>query len=411
MSSMILRSILIVFFVFLPTSAHLQIKIMSYNLLNYPSNAEERNPYFRTVMEATNPDILVVQEMNGGGTDTFLDSVLNYATESYHAGEFIDGTDTDNAIFYKDSLFTYISNIPINTQLRDINEFTLRYDATNDTLRLYVLHLKASQGEENEIRRSNEIDRLRRITNSLVQGSNFIVCGDFNIYNSDEHAYQRLLGVEEDNQGHVIDPINLPGNWHNNEDFAPIHTQSTRSRQFRGGAHGGLDDRFDMILVSQAANDSSGFTYISDSYVTYGNDSFHFNDSINARPNQAVSNEIADALHFVSDHLPVYALFEVEAEFIDYGRKRKPKSFVLYQNYPNPFNSSTTITYNLMFASNVSLKLYNLSGHRVETLAEGLKKPGIHTATLIADKLTSGLYFVRMQASDQVFVQKIMFIR
>ena len=147
-----LRSILICFFILLPASAQLQINIMSYNLLNYPSNSEERNPYFRTVMEAINPDILVVQEINAGGTDAFLDSVLNYAFESYRAGEFIDGPNTDNALFYRDSLFTFISNLPINPQLRDINEFTLIYEATNDTLRLYSLHLKASQGEENEIR-------------------------------------------------------------------------------------------------------------------------------------------------------------------------------------------------------------------------------------------------------------------
>ena len=411
MFSLMLRLILVGFFVLLPTTAHLQIKIMSYNLLNYPSNSEERNPHFRTIIEAIDPDILVVQEMNAGGTETFLDSVLNYAAESYHAGEFIDGPNTDNALFYRDSLFTFIRNLPITTQLRDINEFTLIFEATNDTIRLYSLHLKASRGGENEERRAAEVDSLRRVTDSLSAGSNFIVCGDFNIYNSEEDAYQRLLSVEEDADGHVLDPIDLPGNWHNNEDFTLIHTQSTRSRQFGGGAPGGLDDRFDMILVSQAANDSGGFTYINNSYVTYGNDGFHFNDSINARPNRAVSNEIVDALHFASDHLPVYALFDVKAEFIEDGGKWKPMSFALYQNYPNPFNSSTTITYNLSFATNVSIQLYNLSGHMVVKLADGLKMPGIHTATLIADRLTTGLYFVRMQASDQVFVRKTMLIK
>ncbi|MCH6573843.1 MAG: hypothetical protein IH795_01365, partial [Bacteroidetes bacterium] len=44
-------------------------------------------------------------------------------------------------------------------------------------------------------------------------------------------------------------------NWHNNFSFVEIHTQSPRTRQFGGGANGGMDDRFDMILTSQSIND------------------------------------------------------------------------------------------------------------------------------------------------------------
>ena len=51
----------------------------------------------------------------------------------------------------------------------------------------------------------------------------------------------------------MADPINTPGSWNNNEDFRGVHTQSTRtsSSGFGGGAGGGLDDRFDFIMVSQ----------------------------------------------------------------------------------------------------------------------------------------------------------------
>ena len=57
----------------------------------------------------------------------------------YDAGLFIDVNDTDNAIFFKTSLFTFIANNPIHTALRDINEFILMHKATGDTIRTHCI--------------------------------------------------------------------------------------------------------------------------------------------------------------------------------------------------------------------------------------------------------------------------------
>ena len=290
-----------------------QYTIMSYNILNYPGNDSAiRNPYFRTVIANTQPDILVVQEMlSQTGVDGFLNNVLNVAASGYAAGVFINGPDTDRAIFYKTDKFNFISNTPIQTELRDINEFRLSSIATSDTIIIYSLHLKASQGSTNEQQRAREVDSLRKVTNALPPNSNFIVLGDFNIYYSNEPAYQKILN--QSLSGYVLDPINTPGNWHDNISFASIHTQSPRTRQFGGGANGGMDDRFDMILISQAVKDPGGISFIEGTYITYGNDGQHFNDSINRPPNNVVSQQIADALHYSSDHIPVFAAFTFES--------------------------------------------------------------------------------------------------
>ena len=109
---------------------------MSYNILNYPgSTSAIRNPYFRTVIANTVPDVLVVQEiLSQEGVDGFLNNVLNIASSGYAAGTFIDGYDTDNAIFYKTASFTFIANNVIPTSLRDINEFVLSENSTGDTI-------------------------------------------------------------------------------------------------------------------------------------------------------------------------------------------------------------------------------------------------------------------------------------
>ena len=108
--------------------AQQQVKIMSYNLLNYPADSSVRVPYFRTIINSVNPDILVVCEITSRqAVNSFLKSVLNYSSVTYDSGRFIYGTDTYNAIFFKKDKFNFISNTPLKTALRDINEFRICY--------------------------------------------------------------------------------------------------------------------------------------------------------------------------------------------------------------------------------------------------------------------------------------------
>jgi hypothetical protein len=59
--------------------------------------------------------------------------------------------------------------------------------------------------------------------------------------------------------------------------------------------------------MSQSISNSGEISYVPGSYTTFGNDGNHYNDSINQPPNAVVSQQIADALHYSTDHLPVYA--------------------------------------------------------------------------------------------------------
>jgi endonuclease/exonuclease/phosphatase family metal-dependent hydrolase len=301
--------------------AQSNVRLMTYNLLNYPgTDTTARNPYFRTIIEAAQPDILVVQEMlSQAGVNGFLNNVMNIVSHRYNSGEFIDGPDTDNAVFYDSSLFSFISNTPVLTALRDINEFTMVHKLSGDTLRIFSVHLKSSTGSSNENSRSAEVDSLRKATLNLNENDYYIVLGDFNIYRSTETAYQKL--VDQSGSGYFIDILDMPGTW-NNSAYSQYHTQSTRTRQFGGGANGGMDDRFDMILFSHTIIDQSRINLIPGSYFAFGNDGNHFNDSINRPPNSAVGQEIANALHYASDHLPVIAHlsfdFAVPVELISF---------------------------------------------------------------------------------------------
>jgi endonuclease/exonuclease/phosphatase family metal-dependent hydrolase len=284
---------------------------MTSNLLNYPgSNSAVRNPEFRKIIRYVNPDILAVQEMvSAAGVSEFLTNVLNAGQPGTYSGApFENGPDTDNMLFYKSALFAFVDTTVLHTALRDIVGYQIRPAGVNaDSVDFYLFscHLHASQGYETE--RFAEADTLRNYLNSLPDGLFLMTAGDMNLYTSNEAAYQELIGSQGDNSGRMYDPINTPGNWHSNANFAAVHTQSTRTENLGdGGATGGLDDRFDFLLLSSAFQSGFRWHYVNGSYTEVGNDGNHFNLSINDGTNTAVPDSIADALHMVSDHLPVY---------------------------------------------------------------------------------------------------------
>jgi len=102
-----------------------------------------------------------------------------------------------------------------------------------------------------------------------------------------------------------MDPIHKTGIWRDKSKHGCIHTESTRKSKFGGGRGGGLDDRYDMILISYGLDQDGELIYRPGSCVVCGNDGIHLNEAINKPKNKIVCLDIADALYKASDHLPV----------------------------------------------------------------------------------------------------------
>ncbi|MBN1634150.1 MAG: T9SS type A sorting domain-containing protein [Ignavibacteria bacterium] len=74
--------------------------------------------------------------------------------------------------------------------------------------------------------------------------------------------------------------------------------------------------------------------------------------------------------------------------------------FSLSQNYPNPFNPSTTIKFSIPSNGYVNLNVFNTLGQEVKTLVSGQLPAGTYNADFNGSNLTSGVYFYRLNYTD-----------
>jgi hypothetical protein len=75
-----------------------------------------------------------------------------------------------------------------------------------------------------------------------------------------------------------------------------------------------------------------------------------------------------------------------------------PSTYSLGQNYPNPFNPTTTISFGLAAKSMVDLSVFNIVGQQVAQIIHGEMEAGYYREQFDASRLSSGVYFYRMQA-------------
>ena len=88
-----------------------------------------------------------------------------------------------------------------------------------------------------------------------------------------------------------------------------------------------------------------------------------------------------------------------------------PVNYILYQSYPNPFNPSTNISFSIPKKSYIILKVFDIIGREVETLANQELSAGNYTRQFFAYKLPSGIYFYRLQAGAFTQTKKFILLK
>ncbi len=86
-------------------------------------------------------------------------------------------------------------------------------------------------------------------------------------------------------------------------------------------------------------------------------------------------------------------------------------TFALLQNYPNPFNPSTTIRYAIPAQSFVTIKIYDMLGREVSTLANEIQSPGWKEVQWNGANHSSGVYLYRITANGFAETKKLTLLK
>ena len=88
-----------------------------------------------------------------------------------------------------------------------------------------------------------------------------------------------------------------------------------------------------------------------------------------------------------------------------------PDAFHLRKPYPNPFNPVTTITYDIPMDCNIELSVYDLQGRLVKDLITDYVEAGYYEIQWNAGTASSGVYFLRLVASEKAITRKIILMK
>ena len=387
------------------------LNTMFYNVFKFPNSLpHNRQLILRDILDEYQPDLLMICELaTENAADLILNTSLQNQTDPYARANFISDLTNpsdplQNMVYFNTRKLTLVNQQTLPTVYRNIDHYSFELNVeSNDPiyLEVFVAHLKSSTGPAN---RQMRFDMVEVVTNELQNftqpNTHVLFAGDFNFYNSTEIGYQQILNPA--NAIKLIDPVNAPGSWQNNAAFSHLHTQSTRVSNlgFGGGANsgagGGLDDRFDFIMMSENFNSSSRFSYVNGSYQAYGNNGGCLDKDVkDPSCTGTYSLTLRNNLYDMSDHLPVVMQFSINENL---ALKTTDKKALMW------FMSSNVIIDELIIglsseaiSTTNTLTIYNVLGQRVKTININ-NDSTIHIAT---SELKSGIYFIKIDGTTE----------
>ena len=398
------------------------ITVMQYNLLyygNYNSgfadcyetnnNTQRKDECIRTIVDYVKPDIFTVCEFGATAVlqNDFLRHNLNINGADYWQSDNIinyAGSNIINHIFYDSRKFGLSKHIALRTNPRDTDVYELYLKtpslSAGDTIKLVciVAHPKAGMGYEANRRALMQVAMDH--VNQYYSTDNVLIMGDFNMYGASESGYRLLTQTYSNPNICFMDPMaNLGGvgEWSNNNQYTAFHTQSTRSYSEECFSGGGLDDRFDFILMAdEIAFSYNHLRYAQGSYHAVGNDGHHFNQSVNQGNNLAVPAEVAEALYDASDHLPVTMKIAVDVHL---GMEDHETQSLYASVAPNPASDKAVVHFFNLAQGQVHFDLYSLQGQLMQHESSDFSE-GSQEFELSLEGLTKGFYLLRIRHED-----------
>lgn len=140
----------------------------------------------------------------------------------------------------------------------------------------------------------------------------------------------------------------------------------------------------------------------------------YYEDCINEIDDEMISMLLAGVqdIEGLSQYME-YAFIPTQMVSIEEGGSILPNSLTLHPAYPNPFNPVTNIRFDVgaEIKDLTILKVYDISGRNIATLANGYYTAGTYEVRWDASEMASGVYFTELISGSFRETQKIILLK
>jgi len=348
---------------------------------NGPDDTDLQLTNVITVVETIDADLYALQEIS---SETQFLALVDSLDE--YSGFWADySSQTQNtAYLYKSSVINSVNSGLLEAGQQEFDwafrlplffEFDATVEGITRRIHAYNVHAKALADQESYERRVLASLRMKVYLDNNRQDDNVIFLGDYNdqlftsTFNNEVSPYDNF--VEDDTYFKV--------------------TASLEQRGLNSYIAGQNQSMIDHITVTNELVE----------------------DHIEGAQRVENPSYIGSYISTTSDHAPVWTRFDFSRSLvsIDDPLSESPRSFELNQNYPNPFNPNTNISFTLPERADVSLKVYDVMGRQVATLANNRSfTGGSHTLSFDASTLASGMYIYRLTMDNGMTLSRKMMI-
>lgn len=361
------------------------LRILSYNTLANGLLTTDRQPHFKRVIEALNPDILAFQEQGRyKNVETLMIDWLQ-KRPLYSVG-----LGNGNMVVSK---YPILKQAILTRSGRTMATLLDTKDHLGDNLLLLNSHLACC---ENNASRQKDADELASVLRDwklgngpfpLPENTPIVHVGDFNLVGYS----QQLLTLTD---GDIVDEFTYGADAKPDWDNTPFADLFSRHNSIRMG-YTWRDDR------SEFSPGKLDYILFSDSNVKIGNHYILNTLAMSQQDLNKYSLEKEDT-NLAADHLPrvvdIYLAIETGVQSLEL--ESNPDQFELYSPYPNPFNATTQIQFSLPKESFVQLEIINVNGQLIKRLANGIFTSGDHILHWDSRLYSSGVYICKLTSGN-----------
>ena len=371
------------------------IRIVTYNNLNEGMIDPEREPHFRRILQALDPDVIAIQEHWEWNE---IDDVVQswFPQEQWHAS----WTYRDLVVL---SRFPILNDANLISSERTMCALLNTEDELGKNLLVINSHLSCCGSND---ARQEQVDEFASVWRNWVSSGNgpfeleyetpFVHVGDFNFVGYRQQVETIRIGdiMNENDYGEDFLP-----DWDSTAivDLFSRHTHKRMGYTWRSDGSSFNPGKLDYVFYSDATVDT-GKHYILNTLAmdagTLAEYGLEWDDTQEA-----------------SDHLP--RVFDISLEpnvGID-KNKQFPLDFGILNNYPNPFNPTTTINITVEIRHATSLNVYDINGRLIDLVFQGELEIGTHEFQWEGTNYSSGIYFIKMQSGDYVQTRKMILLK